>query len=630
MPLTAITRQPLPVRWHLVSLVLVAILPLAVFAAVVVHRDLQEQRNILAKGMFDTARALSLAIDGEVRASRSILDTLAASAHLDTGDLKAFYDLCATVMAGRRDAYIVLFDPSGQQLMNTSRPFGSPLPNPVLGVRPPGADPRYPDLPVGGAVAVQRALETRRPVISDLFISLVTKQPRISLDLPVVRGDRVRYVLELSFDAQVFTDMLLDRHLPTDAVMSILDSNAVVVARNLNASERVGRRPSPTLEQIATSNEAIGVGHTVEGLPVYHVFTRSPDTGWTTSLAISQTVVSRPFTRWLLLLGGGATVALIIGVVAAFALGKRISGSLSTLASAAEAMARGDRVEIQASALREVGDLHRALVTASAAVREAAGEHEQRLVSDAKQEEAQAANRAKDEFLAVLSHELRTPLATMVGWIRMLQQAPLDSAQRQRALEAVERSTRSLARMIDDLLDISRIVARRMTVERVPTSLVPLVVETVDAFQPEAKAKGIMLQTRVEPDPGIVLADSQRLRQVLSNLLANAVRHTPADGRVEVSLATTETAIRIRVQDTGSGIEPDELPHVFERLRQTDLKRGSVHGSLGLGLAIVKNIVELHEGTVEAQSDGPGRGATFTVTLPLLRQVRHTESTASD
>jgi signal transduction histidine kinase len=306
---------------------------------------------------------------------------------------------------------------------------------------------------------------------------------------------------------------------------------------------------------------------------------------------------------------------------AALALGRRISTPVSTLAGAAEAIARGDRFQMRVSALREVEDLRRALVAAGERVREAAADREQRLIAETKREEAHTANRAKDEFLAVLSHELRTPLATIVGWLRMLRQAPLDSTQRQRALDTVERNTRALAHMIDDLLDISRIVAGRMTLERVPMSLVELVVETVDAFQPRARAKRIVLTAHVEPAPAIVLADAQRMRQVLSNLLENALRHTPTDGCVEVDLTPTEHAIRLRVQDTGSGIETDVLAHVFERFRQATAKHAGVHGSLGLGLAIVKNIVELHDGAVEAKSDGPGRGATFTITLPLIREA---------
>src|SRR5207247_6506179 len=160
--------------------------------------------------------------------------------------------------------------------LHSSRPFGSALPNPLLATRPVGADPRYPDAPLGGAEPVKQVLETGRPVVSDLFISLVTKRPRISLDVPVVRSGALRYVLELSFDPEVFTQLLLNHRPPADSVVSILDRKGLAIARSRNPSSRVGRPLAADLAaQIAMSEEASYTGHTVEGAPVYHVFTRS-------------------------------------------------------------------------------------------------------------------------------------------------------------------------------------------------------------------------------------------------------------------------------------------------------------------------------------------------------------------
>jgi signal transduction histidine kinase len=206
----------------------------------------------------------------------------------------------------------------------------------------------------------------------------------------------------------------------------------------------------------------------------------------------------------------------------------------------------------------------------------------------------------------------------------MLRLARLDAAQRERALEAMERNVRVLARMIDDLLDVSRIVADKMTLERRPITLVPLIAEVVESFQHQAKAKGVAISTRVEPDAGVVSADPQRMQQVLMNLFANALRHTPAGGRVEVHLTTRDDHASIRVQDTGAGIAPELLPYVFERFRQGDARSAGTRGGLGLGLAIVRKIVELHGGTVEAESAGPGQGASFTITLPATGDARDT------
>jgi signal transduction histidine kinase len=234
--------------------------------------------------------------------------------------------------------------------------------------------------------------------------------------------------------------------------------------------------------------------------------------------------------------------------------------------------------------------------------------------------EAEAANRGKDQFLAVLSHELRTPLTTILGWVRMLRTARLEPSQQERALETIERNTRAQARMIDDLLDMSRIAAGKMSIERRSLTVGPLIAETVESLQHEARAKGLVLQAQLDMGAGGVSGDADRLRQVLVNLLVNAIRYTPS-GRVDVALTTGDDVVRVEVADTGIGIERDLLPHVFDRFRQADWKTAGTQRGLGLGLAIVREIVEMHGGSVEARSDGQGRGATFVVTLPATREI---------
>jgi PAS domain S-box-containing protein len=277
----------------------------------------------------------------------------------------------------------------------------------------------------------------------------------------------------------------------------------------------------------------------------------------------------------------------------------------------------GQRLQVSVS-LSPLRDEAGAIVGVSKIVRDITELKRRETLLRAARAEAEAADRAKDGFLAVLSHELRTPLTTIVGWIPMLRRAQLDAAQRERAFEAVDRNARGLARMIDDLLDISRIVADKMTLDRRPISLVPVITQTVESFQHEANGKGVVIESRVDPGAGVVSADPQRMQQVLTNLLANALRYTPTGGRVEIHLTTHDDRVGIRVQDTGIGIEPELLAHVFERFRQGDARSAGTKGGLGLGLAIVRKIVELHGGTVEAESAGSGQGASFTITLPAI------------
>jgi PAS domain S-box-containing protein len=231
--------------------------------------------------------------------------------------------------------------------------------------------------------------------------------------------------------------------------------------------------------------------------------------------------------------------------------------------------------------------------------------------------EAEDANRAKDEFLAVLSHELRSPLHAMLGWLSILKKSIATGRSVERPLETVERNVQLLARLVDDLLDISRIVAQKLAIEEAAVDLTKVVATAVENARPAAASKGVLLTCALADVTGRVMGDEKRLLQVAQNLLNNALAFTQRGGRVGISLTGDENRATLEVKDNGAGISPDFLPHVFERFRQSDASSTRRHGGLGLGLAIVKTLVELHGGQVEARSEGLSRGATFTVRLPL-------------
>ncbi|TMA95909.1 MAG: response regulator [Deltaproteobacteria bacterium] len=231
--------------------------------------------------------------------------------------------------------------------------------------------------------------------------------------------------------------------------------------------------------------------------------------------------------------------------------------------------------------------------------------------------EAREANRLKEEFLSTLSHELRTPLSAMISWLWMLRRKALDPEAAARAIEAVDRNARAQARLVDDLLDVSRIVTGKLQLDCRSLELGPVVEAATDSLTAAAEAKAITLARLIDPAAGRVLGDADRLQQVIWNLLSNAIKFTPRGGRVEVHLHRAGSSVEARVSDTGQGIAPGFLPHVFERFRQADPSSTRTSGGLGLGLAIVRQLVELHGGSVEALSAGEGRGATFVVSLPL-------------
>ncbi len=231
---------------------------------------------------------------------------------------------------------------------------------------------------------------------------------------------------------------------------------------------------------------------------------------------------------------------------------------------------------------------------------------------------AEAASRAKDAFLATVSHELRTPLSPILAWTSMLRQRMLTEDQTEKALATIERNARAQAQLIGDLLDVSRIVSGKLRLEIRPTDLTTVIHAAVDVVRPAADAKEISIEVVLDTQTGQIAGDPARLHQIVWNLLSNAVKFTPKHGRIQVVLERVNSHVEIAVSDTGQGFEPGFLPHIFERFQQADSSTSRTHGGLGLGLAIVRHIVELHGGSVHAESAGPGRGATFTVKLPLV------------
>ena len=230
--------------------------------------------------------------------------------------------------------------------------------------------------------------------------------------------------------------------------------------------------------------------------------------------------------------------------------------------------------------------------------------------------EAERANRLKDEFLAVLSHELRTPLTAVLGWSKMLMDGDVAEEVRPSALMSIYRNAKSQAQLVDDLLDISRIITGRLSIESKPVDLASVVEAVVAGVRPAAQLKSLTLETKIDAVAGGVTGDADRLQQVVWNLLTNAIKFTPKGGLVEVRLARAGSSVEVAVRDTGQGIEQDFLPHVFDRFRQADSSTTRRHGGLGLGLSIVRHLVELHGGTAHAESAGQGQGSTFKVVLP--------------
>lgn len=235
--------------------------------------------------------------------------------------------------------------------------------------------------------------------------------------------------------------------------------------------------------------------------------------------------------------------------------------------------------------------------------------------------EAERANRLKDEFLATISHELRNPLNAIMGWAHMLQRGKLTTPNIERAVETIYRNAKSQAQLVADLLDVSRIISGKLRLDVRPVDLISIVNAAIDSIRPAADAKGIRLETMLDPAAAPISGDADRLQQIVWNLLSNAVKFTPKGGEIQVKLQRVDSHVEIVVSDSGVGISRDFLPHVFDRFRQADASTTRIHGGLGLGLSIVHQLVDLHGGTVSVQSEGEGKGAAFTISLPSLDVV---------
>ena len=313
--------------------------------------------------------------------------------------------------------------------------------------------------------------------------------------------------------------------------------------------------------------------------------------------------------RELIARGAGFVIA---GALLSLFAARRIAAPVKRLAVAARALQSGDfSKQVPISGPREVQDLGRALAAMASDLSD--------LVSQEQfgRREAEAANRSKDQFLAMLSHELRTPLNSVIGWAHTLRAHAGDPARVERAAAAIERGAESQRRLIEDLLDVTGIAAGRVRMDLAPTRLCDVVEAAVDAVAPRAADKDVRLDDTIEDSTLVVHGDAQRLQQVVWNLLWNAVKFTPAGGRVSVRLRAVGALAEITVSDTGIGIEPKFLPQVFGWFRREDRESRSPEEGLGLGLALVRQLVELHGGAVRAESEGKDRGSRFVVTLPL-------------
>jgi hypothetical protein len=398
-----------PLHSYLLAMTLAVLLPVLAFAGVLLWYDVTRQYDIHRRGMLTTVQAFSLAVDREWATVQAILQTLAASELLAAGDLEAFYDLCTKVVERLSGARIILFAPSGQQLLNTLLPFGAELPNPFIQSEssPPA---QTGDVPLASAETVRRAFQTGQPVYSDLFIALVSLRPTVSLDMPVWRDGRIVYVLTMAIFPERFTRLLQEQNFPTDVLATILDQRGMIIARSQKPEQFVGQPAHRTrLAALATSGTGWDYSRTVEQVPVYSAWTRSAVTGWTTVISVTEASITRPIHRSLALWASGGLLALGLALGLALLVARRITAPLAALTRSADLVQRGQPFAMPPVAVQEVQRLSAALVVTAETMRQQAAERERRLLAEA--EVAERAQREQSQrFLAEASTLLSSSL----------------------------------------------------------------------------------------------------------------------------------------------------------------------------------------------------------------------------
>jgi len=587
------------------------LVPVLVLSAVLIGALDRRQRHETRDHVLRTLRALSEAHDREIQVSLATLSGLADSPALTEQRLPEFHTQLAAVAARSGWLGAALIDGQGQTLLHSTRFPGSLLPS--------VADRDY----------WQAALRTRRPVISDLLEARVLGEPAVVVALPVVSDARVRYVLAAMLSPRRFRDVLRAQPIPTGWRFALNDARQITIATTDDPDRFAGLPVSPRMaKESAAASEGWFPNVLRDGEEIYAAFYRSPQSGWVTVANLPRTVVDGPTNRTLATMVAGTLLVAAASVGLAIGLGSRLARDVAQFRDAAVALRHGTAPAIPPTRVTELRAAGEALRETGALLTAQAHERAELLARErTARAEAERLSATKDEFLAMLSHELRNPLGAIAGAAAVLDRIGKPDEAGMAARAVITRQVRNLTALVDDLLDVARVTSGKIRLNRQPLNLAALVDRTLQTFTAAGHAAGH--QPIVSVTPVWVDADATRIEQVVTNLVENAVKFTPRGGMITVSVRREGPSAVIEVRDTGRGITPAALAHVFELFAQADTTPDRSPGGLGLGLTLVDRLVALHGGSVAADSNGRGHGATFTVRLPAIEEPAAATYTAA-
>ena len=598
------------IRSHLFLMAAVALIPGFFAAAVAIEKVREGERQAALRGLRETVRATALLVDGEIQRSVGAMGALGNSENLKTRNLAAFYAQAAAIDQPP-NVWTLLLDETGTQILNTAVPFGTPPPPPVAGER------------------VAQVLATQRILVSDLIVDPDTGKRLTTVYVPAKASMGTPYVVAQAFSVDHWKTAAMQPRGQSDWVVAVIDRTGKFISRSRKADELLGRQARPELvAAAAASNDGLIRHKTLEDIDSYDAFTHSTLTGWTIAVAAPVETIEASARQAVAWLAAGVVTALAVATAMALLLGRIFMRAMNSASEAARKLGQGEQPATPLTALREVNALNGALASAGRLI--AAERKSRELVEadrilllkneTAAREAAQGQNAAKDQFLALLGHELRNPLAAIAGAAEALAKGPAERAASDRFLKIIQRQNRHLAHIVDDLLEVSRLLSGKIVLDSVALDLAECVRNCVDALRASERAAGHLLL--VDAQEVWVHGDLVRVEQIVNNLVINALKYSDSGSEVRIRVRATGGKARIEVTDFGVGIGPELMPHIFEPFVQGAAAHGQQTGGLGIGLALVKQLVGLHGGEVVANSGGAGTGCTFVVTLPRVAAAR--------
>lgn len=592
--------SPVPLRTQLLAPVIGAVLLLAVFAGVVLSLMWMFQREQMQATHAEAVRTLAVLLAREIETTTSHLSHMATSPLITVQTMDAFAERCREILKFRSDwVNIALLEPSGRQVINTLFPRGSALPTNAMQEHH------------------LSAFRTGTPQVSRLFLGAATKKWTLAVSVPVVKGNEVVYVLSVALRSADYDSLLQQRVERAGGIGALFDASHRYAARSVAPDTVRGKSAEDgLLRAMQRTPQGSGRFDVQQGMMLIN-WEPVAKTGWTVAVGIPAGGMGGAVGRYLAILALAAFLILGATVIVALRLSKRLSGAMAAAGDRAFQVAQGRPGVMPRTNIVEFDRLSEALQQSAAVIAEAQRER-QRLLDEEREARAAAerANKAKDELLAMLGHELRNPLAAITTSVHLLNRPERSPDNLEFAHRVITRQSLHLSRLVDDLLDVGRVITGKMRLQRMPMDLGDAAVSVVESLKATGDATGRSIV--IDHSSVFINGDYTRMHQVVMNLLTNALKFTEEGGAILISVRREGADAVLCVKDDGVGMKAEDVERVFDVFYQGQDAQSNGKGGLGLGLLLVRRIVEQHGGTVTAESAGKGSGSAFTVRLPAI------------